>query len=83
MLCCETLLLLLRWDTGRFRDRFGGMVRFKSGLRGKRRVNSEIMDVITEMNYSCNAMEFFFKYKYNEKTFMFMIKFTNLLLKSS
>ncbi len=30
----KTRLLLLRWDTvGKVRDRFGGMGRFKSGLR--------------------------------------------------
>jgi len=34
MLHYKTLLLLLRWDTGMVRDRFGGMVRFKGGVRG-------------------------------------------------
>ncbi len=29
------LLLLLRWDTGKVRDRFGGMARLKSGLNCK------------------------------------------------
>ncbi len=31
-LYCKTLLLLLRWDTGKVRDRFGGRRRFKVGL---------------------------------------------------
>ncbi len=29
LLYCKTLLLLLRWDTVKVRDRFDGMVRFK------------------------------------------------------
>ncbi len=29
VLYCKTLLLLLRWDTGKVRDGFGGMGRFK------------------------------------------------------
>ncbi len=45
--CCKTLLLLLRWDTGKVRVRFGGMGRFKGGLRCKGRVNSVIVNVIT------------------------------------
>ncbi len=39
ILYCKILLLLLRWDTGKVRDRFGGMVRFKGGLRCKGWVN--------------------------------------------
>ncbi len=35
ILYCKTLLLLLRWDTGKVRDMFGGMGRFKGGLRCK------------------------------------------------
>ncbi len=35
ILYCKTLLLLLRWDMGKVRDRFGGMGRFKGGLRCK------------------------------------------------
>ncbi len=35
MLYCITLLLLLRWDTSKVSDRFGGMGRFKGGLRCK------------------------------------------------
>ncbi len=35
ILYCNTLLLLLRWDMGKVRDRFGGMGRFKGGLRCK------------------------------------------------
>ncbi len=34
ILYCKTLLLLLRWDRGKVRDRFGGMGRFKDGLKG-------------------------------------------------
>ncbi len=51
ILCCKTLLLLLRWYTSKIRDRFGGMGRFKDGLRCKGWVNSVIINVITEMNY--------------------------------
>jgi len=50
MLYCKKLLL--RWDIGKVRDRFGGMGRFKGGLRCKGRVNSVIIDVITEINYN-------------------------------
>lgn len=39
-----SLLLLLRRITGR--DRFGGMVTFKVGLRGKEKVNRVIINVI-------------------------------------
>ncbi len=31
----KTLLLLLKWDMGKVRDRFGGKGRFKGGLRCK------------------------------------------------
>ncbi len=44
ILYCKTLLLLLRWDTGKVRDRFGGMGRFKGW------VNSVIINVITELH---------------------------------
>ncbi len=54
ILYCKTLLLLLRWDTGKVRDRFGGMGRFKGGLRCKGWGNSVIINVITEINYRCN-----------------------------
>ncbi len=54
ILYCKTLLLLLRWDTGKVRDRFGGIGRFKGGLRCKGWVNSVIINVITEINYRCN-----------------------------
>ncbi len=40
ILYCKIRLLLLKWDTGKVRDRFGGMVRFKGGLRCKGWVNS-------------------------------------------
>lgn len=33
MFNCKTLLLLLRWDTGKVRDRFDGMSRFKGWSR--------------------------------------------------
>ncbi len=53
--CIEkTLLLLLRWDTGKVRDGFGGMGRFKGGLRCKGWANSVIINVSTEINYRCN-----------------------------
>ncbi len=58
ILCCKTLLLLLRWDTGKVRDMFGGMGRFKGGLRCKGWVNSVIINVISEINYICNYMVF-------------------------
>ncbi len=49
ILNCKTLLLLLRWDTGKGRDRFGGMGRFKDRLRCKGWVNSVIINVITDV----------------------------------
>ncbi len=62
---CKTLLLQLRWDTGNVRDRFGGMGRFKGGLRCKGWVNSVIIiNVITDV-ITCR---YFFKYKYIVKT---------------
>ncbi len=65
---CKTLLLLLRWDTGEVRGRFDGMDGFKGGLRCKGWVNIICNNVITEINYKCNYMQVFFKYKYNVKT---------------
>ncbi len=50
--------LLLRWDTGKVRDRFGGML--KGGFRCKGWVNSVTINVITEINYRCNYMQVFF-----------------------
>ncbi len=47
ILYCKIVLLLLRWDIGKVRDRFGGIGRFKVGLRCKGRVNSVIINVIT------------------------------------
>ncbi len=32
VLYCKTFLLLLRWDMGKVRDRFGGMGRFRGKL---------------------------------------------------
>ncbi len=60
ILYCKTLMLLLRWDTGKFRDRFGGMGRFKGGLRSKGWFNSVIIYVISGINYRCNCMQVFF-----------------------
>ncbi len=54
ILYCKTLLLLLRWDMGQVRARFGGMGRFKGGLRCKGWVNSVIINVNTEINYRYN-----------------------------
>ncbi len=51
MLYCITLLLLLRWDTGKVSDRFSGMGRFKGGLRCKGWTNSVIINIIIEINY--------------------------------
>ncbi len=59
ILHCKTLLLLLRWDTGKVRHRFGGMGGFKGGLRCKEWVNSVIINVIAEMNCKCNYMQVF------------------------
>ncbi len=53
ILYCKTLLLLLRGYRGKVRDRFGGMGRFKGGLRCKGWVNSVTTNVITEINYIC------------------------------
>ncbi len=58
MLYCKTLLLLLRWDISKVRDRFGGMGRFKGGLRCKGWVNSVTINVITEMSYRCYMQVF-------------------------
>ncbi len=52
----KTLLLLLRRDMGKVRDMFGGMGRFKGGLRCKGWVNSVIINVITELNYRYNCI---------------------------
>ncbi len=51
MLYWKTLLLLLRWDTVKVRDRFGGMGWFKGGLRCKGWVSIVIINVVTEINY--------------------------------
>jgi len=78
ILYCETLLLLLRWDTGEVRDRVGGMGRFKSGLSFNGLDNIVIINVITENNYRCNYMQVFFKYKYNVKTISALNQVINL-----
>ncbi len=62
ILYCKTFLLLLRCDTGKVRDRFGGMGRFKGGLKCKGWINNVAINVITEINYSCNYIQVFFKY---------------------
>ncbi len=67
ILYCKTLLLLLRWDTGKVRDRLSGMGRFNSGLKCKEWVNSVTINVITENNYRCNCMQVFLKCKYHVK----------------
>ncbi len=58
ILCCKTLLLLLRWDTGTVRVRFGGMGGFKGGLRCEGWINSVIINVITDVI----TYRYFFKY---------------------
>ncbi len=73
--CIAKLLLLLRWDTGAVKDRFGGMGRFKSEFRCKGWVKSTIINVITEIipphPPSIRALvtdvftcRYFYKYKY-------------------
>lgn len=52
------MILVFRLDTGKVGNRFGGMVRFKAGLRC--RINSIIIDVITYINYRCINMQVFF-----------------------
>jgi len=47
MLYCKTLLLLLRCDTGKVRDRYGGIGRFKGGFKYERWVSCVITEVIT------------------------------------
>lgn len=64
------LLVLLVWDMGTVRHRFGGTVRFKLGLMCKGRANNVIIYVITEINYRYNYMQVFLKYKYNVKTYV-------------
>ncbi len=41
---------------------------FKGGLRCKGWVNSVIINIITEINYRCNCIQVFLKYKYNVNT---------------
>ncbi len=65
ILCSKTRLLLLRWDMGKVRDRFGSIGRFKDGLRYKGWVNSVIINVITYRYLKI--------YKYNVKTCMYTI----------
>ncbi len=42
-------MLLFRWERGKVRDRFGGMGRFKGGLRYKGWVNIVIISVIKDV----------------------------------
>ncbi len=70
ILYCKTLLLLLRWDTGKVKDWFGGMGWFKGGLKCKDG-SMVIINVITKTNYRCNYKQIFFKIKYNVKTGMY------------
>ncbi len=51
-----TCLLLLRWDTGKVRDKFGGMGR----LRCKGWANSVTINVISEINDRCNYIHFLY-----------------------
>jgi len=44
---CVPVVLLLRYDTGKVRDRCGGIGRFKGRLRCEGRVNCVITNVIT------------------------------------
>ncbi len=45
--CIIKHLLLLRWDRGKARGRFGGMGKFRGGLMCNRWINSAIIKVIT------------------------------------
>ncbi len=58
-------------DSSTFRDRFGGISKFKGGLKCEAWVNSVLINLITENNYRCNYMQVFFKYKYNLKTCLY------------
>lgn len=51
----KTLVLQLKWNTGKVRDKLGGTVRFKGGLRGI---------IITEINQAVITCSYFLKYKY-------------------
>lgn len=75
-----TLLLLLRWDTGKVRDSFGGMVRFNCGLRCKGWVNSVIIINVIAENYRWNYIRVFLKYKHNVKTCMYTIITLNQMI---
>jgi len=46
MFYSKSLLLLLRWDTGKVRDRFGGM--------GRGQVERQWSTNYKQINYSCN-----------------------------
>ncbi len=48
----KTLVLLMRCGMGKVRDRFGEMGMFKVWLRCKGWVNSVIIHVITEIDYT-------------------------------
>ncbi len=58
MLNCKSLLLLLRWNTVKVRDKFGCLFRIKSGL--SYRVSSDYICFT-----ACNYRRVFLKYKYN------------------
>ncbi len=53
MLYCKSLLLLLRLDTVEVRDRLGGLVRFKGGLRCSCRDNSIL--IIIDVNIAASS----------------------------
>ncbi len=50
----------------------GSLLRSPS-VESLQRVNSVIINVITEINYRCNYIWYFYKYKYNTKTCMYTI----------
>ncbi len=58
LLNCKTLIAI---DTGKVRDRFGGMGRFKGGLRWRGWVNNVIINIIQLINY--RYMQLFYKIK--------------------
>lgn len=58
---------------GKVRNRFGGVGLFKGGLSCKRRLNSVIIEVITEINHSCN----YILYISTMQTFMYTISALN------
>lgn len=58
---------------GKVMERIGRIVGFKGWLIGKGRINSAILDIITEINNRCIYIQVFFKHNYNVKTCIFTI----------